>query len=192
MDERQICRGFRDPYYWLTSTEDYIATVLWTYPDIVVERFVAITAEDSGVLELTELQRATGWQSRAGIAYSPRIQSVSEIPHQGEVPGSLLYNELYIFNVPCDLGKRSQGNLFEAAFAPAPGRTVVFVNQLAFNLSNPDPNVQCLTDLFWLQLDLLQPESYIADGGDCVTFVSRNPRLVDRLEEQLSKLPLNP
>ena len=192
MEERQIHRGSREPYYWLTSTEDYGGTLLQTCPEIVIGRYVAITSTDSGILELTDSQTVAGWQNRGDIAYSPKICSIAEIPHQGAGPDVPGYDEFYVFDTPRALGERVQGNFFEEQFTPAPGRVVVFANWPAFVLSDPDPTVQSIVSLFWKQLERLQPESYIADGRDCLTFASRNQDFVDRLHEKLARRPLNP
>ena len=190
MDQGQIYRGVHGSYHWLTSTEDYSGTLLRVCPGIVVGRYVAVTSTDSGILRLSEAERAGGWHSRHGIAYSPKIHSAAYIPHQVDGPDAPGYDEFYIFETPFDLGERSEGNLFLEAFAPAPGRTVVFVNWPAFVLHDPDPNVQSLITLFWPQLERIQPESYI-DGRDYLTFVSKRVELVDCLHERLASAPLN-
>jgi hypothetical protein len=192
MDERQLYRGIHGSYHWLTSTEDYSGTLLRVCPEIVLGRYVAVTSTDSGILRLSEAERASGWHSRQGIAYSPKIGFAADIPHQVDGPDAPGYDEFYVFENPCELGERSQGNLFLEEFAPAPGRTIVFVNWAAFQLHDPDPAVQALVSLFWPQLERIQPESYIADGQDCLTFVSRRPELVDCLQERLASAPPNP
>lgn len=189
MDERQIHRGIHGSYHWLTSTEGYSGTLLRVCPEIVVGRYVAVTSTDSGVLRLSEEQQAAGWESRNGIAYSQRIDSTAEIPHQRHGPEAPGFDEFYVSQSPLDLGERSQGNIFLEAFAPMPGRTVVFVNWPAFVLHDPDRSVQTLLDLFWPQLERLQPESYVADTRECLTFVSKRLELAERLHTQLASIP---
>jgi hypothetical protein len=189
MDKKQTYRGLRGSYGWLTSTEDYSGTILRLCPEVVIGRYLAVTSVDSGTVRLEERQKAAGWESRRGIAYSPRLCSIDEIPHQfhgRNVPG---YDEFYTFQARCDIGERSQGNIFLKEFAPGAGRTVVFVNWLSFVLHDPDPAAQTLVDLFWPQLERLQPESYIADGRDCLTFVSRNLELLDVAYDRLVSAP---
>ncbi|MDQ2842407.1 MAG: hypothetical protein M3Y72_15450 [Acidobacteriota bacterium] len=108
------------------------------------------------------------------------------MPHQFHGPGVPGYDEFYVFDAPCDLGERSQGNIFLEPFAPAPGRTAVFVSWFAFVLHDPDPAVKSLVDLFWPQLERLRPESYIVDGRECLTFVSRKEAFVELLYRRLS------
>lgn len=185
MEENQIHESFHGSYHWLTSTEAYSGTFLKLCPEAVLDRYVAVTSIDGGVLQLTDQRRAAGWQSRHGIACSPKINSIDEIPHQLDGPDGPGYDEFYVFENPCDLGERCQGNIFTEPFAPRPGRTALFVSWSAFILHSPDPGIQALVDLFWPQLERLQPESYIADGSECLTFVSRRKEFIDRFHEQL-------
>ncbi|HEY3455634.1 MAG TPA: hypothetical protein VGK64_13600 [Bryobacteraceae bacterium] len=185
MNERRIYRGSHGEYHWLTSTEDYSGTLLRLCPEIVIDRYVAVTSVDSGVLRLRDEDLARGWRTHGGIGYSPLIRDSEEVPHQYDGPDALGYDEFYVFGSPCGLGERMHGNLFEEQFAPAPGRVVVFVSLAAFVLHDPKPAVESLLELFWPQLERLRPESYVADGTQCLTFVSRRKELVKRLHERL-------
>lgn len=190
MEGQEIYRGVHGFYHWLTSKADYGGTLLRVCPEIVVGRYVAVTSIDSGVLHLSDAERAGGWQSRQDIAYSPTIHSVAEIPHQRDGPDAPGFDEFYVFETSFDLGERSDGNLFLEDYAPLPGRTVIFVNWGAFVLHDPNPNA--IVELFWPQLERLQPESYIADGQECLTFVSRRVQLVECLHERLAGLQRSP
>jgi|SRR5581483_1112077 len=191
MSERRIYRGVHASYHWLTSTEDYGGTLLRLFPEIVVGRYVAVTCIDGGILRLGESQRATGWESRAGIAYSRKIHSAAEITHQVDGPDAPGYDEFYVFEDTCDLGERVQGNIFLEAFAPAAGRTAVFVTWASFVLHDSSPSVKSLVDLFWPQLERLKPESYIADGNQCLTVVTKKPELLDRIHQRFASIPLS-
>jgi hypothetical protein len=150
--------GKYDCFYWLTSTEDYSGTILEVCPEVVLGRYLAVTSVDGGVMRLTESQLAAGWEVRRGIGYSLKLDRVGDVPHQLDGPDAPGYDELYTFEDRCDLGERSQGNIFLEQFAPAPGRTAVFVSWSSFVLHSSDPNVQPLLDLFWPQLWRLNPE----------------------------------
>lgn len=102
-------------------------------------RYVAVTCVDAGVMRPTDMQLATGWQSRRGIGYSPKLDRVDDMPHQLDGPYGPGYDEFYTFQAARDLGERSKDNMFLEQFAPAPGRTVVFVSWASFVLHNPDP-----------------------------------------------------
>lgn len=124
-----------------------------------------------------------GWISRGGIAYSPQIVSVEGLLHLGadRCPG---FDEWYVFSSPTDLGEISCGNVFEAHLEPR--RVWVFVNYPAFRVDDLDPS---LTDLFWQQLEWVQPESYVADGASCLTVVSSDKALFARAHRAVSKAP---
>lgn len=185
MHDRQIHKGSRADYYWLTSTEDYSGSILRVCPEVFIDRYVAVTCVDGGVMKPTDMQLAAGWKSRRGIGYSPKLDSVADVPHQLDGPDGPGYDEFYTFEAACDLGESSQDNMFLEQFAPAPGRTVVFVSWMSFVLHNPDPAVQSLVELFWPQLQTLKPESYIADGTECLTFISRNKELFEVVHDRL-------
>ena len=80
---------------------------------------------------------------------------------------------------PADLGEVIVGNPFSPENAPRPGRLMVFVNTSAFAFDAG------LGDMFWKQMEWIKSESYIGDGGDCLTFVSRNDRLFETVLQRL-------
>lgn len=118
---------------------------------------------------LTDEEKRAGWVSRNEIAYSLQIQSPEGVPH-GKCSG---FDEWYVFESSFDLGELQQGNVFEATMAP--GQVFAFVNYGGFGLHNPE--VLSLVDLFWKQMDWVQPESFISDGDQFLTFVSHNKDL---------------
>jgi len=147
-------------------------------PQTVIGKYLAVTSQDSGALVLSDEEKSAGWQSRKSIAYSPQVQSVEKL-HYGECGG---FDEWYVSESPFDLGQLRRDNIFE--FAMAPGQVWTFVNYLNFSLDDPE-NRDLLVTLFWKQLDWIQPESYIADGADTLTFVSRNQRLFTQVFQAL-------
>jgi hypothetical protein len=129
----------------------------------VLGKYVAVTSFDSGSLDLDDKEKAAGWESRKGIAYSPRIQSVGTLPERGG------FDEWYVFATAVDLGEKGRGNIFEAPLSP--GQVEVLVNFAeGFDLHQPNE----LVPLFWRQLEWIRPESYIADTHHLLTFVSTN------------------
>jgi hypothetical protein len=157
--------GSRGAYRWLTTSRESLHPLLDACPQTVLNKYVAVTSLDSGPLVLHEEERAAGWENRSGIAYSPKLQSVQQLPQAG-------YDEWYIFQSPADLGQVWQGDVFDA---PLPsGSVAVFVNYGGFSLHNP--GMQRLLDLFWTQLESIRPESFVADG-DLLNFVSRDQEL---------------
>jgi len=157
-----LTTGSNGAYQWLT-TERELDLLLQVRPEAVLGKFLAVTSIDSGFLLVDEKLRSAGWESRKNIAYSPRIRSVERLPHGG-------YDEWYVFETPVDLGEVFQGNVFEAPLQP--GQVSVFVNYGGFTLH--DTGMRSLVDLFWKQLEWINPESYLAEGSEYLTFVSRN------------------
>jgi hypothetical protein len=157
--------GSRGVYRWLTTSREFLDPLLAACPQAVLNKHLAVTSLDSGLPVLNEHQRASGWENRNGIAYSPKLQSVQDLPHDG-------YDEWYIFQSPADLGQVWQGDVFDAPLRS--GSVAVFVNFSGFSLH--DPGMLPLFDLFWTQLELIRPESFIADG-DFLNFVSRDREL---------------
>lgn len=157
--------GSEDSYEWLVTDEDF--DLLELCPVIVLGKYVAVTSLDSGQLIPTDKDKAAGWQNRAKIAYSPKIENGEELPRDG-------WDEWYVFNTPTDLGTSHLAeNIFEVP--QEPGHLSVFVNY-GFALHPPERAILPLTRMFWAQFKRIQPESYVADN-DYLTFVSTNAPL---------------
>jgi len=154
--------GTTGEYQWLTATKESIDSILSACPQVVLDKYLAITSLDSGPVALSEEELNLGWESRNCIAYSKKIQSIEKLPHEW-------YDEWYVFNTPTDMGKLWEGNVFDVPLQR--GAVATFVNFGDFCLQDPDPARQVLADLFWTQLEAVRPESYIADG-DFLNFVS--------------------
>ncbi len=123
---------------------------------------------------LSDEETELGWELRGDVAYSPIIESTDSLKFQRdglEFPG---YDEWYVFETRRNLGRVYQGNYFE--FQPARGEILVFVNSPAFVLHDPEPYMPGILDIFWNQLEIIEPETFIADGQDCLTLVSRVTR----------------
>ena len=164
-----------------------MGTLVEICPEVVLGRYLAVTSIDSGDAWLTDKQRLAGWQLRSGIAYSPLLTTRGDLIYQTDgldVPG---YDEWYLFETKgADLGEPIKENFFEPINAPRPGHLLVFVNQLAFTI-DPTPDVQFFAEMFWRQLEWIRPESYVSDGQDQLTFLTRNDTFFDTVYERLSK-----
>jgi hypothetical protein len=172
--------GSHGTYQWLTTRLHHLDSFLLRCPKTLVGKYVAVTSLDSGVLRLTEEEERTGWRSRGGVAYSPQVRSVATLPHGG-------FDEWYIFDSPKELGQVWQGNDFEV---PSTSDYIsVFVNYGGFAPHNPE--VEALVALFWKQLDQIQPESYVADGDQFLTFASRDQQLFAEVCKALANAPAN-
>jgi hypothetical protein len=158
------------------TTEHDLDTLLSLCPNVAIGKYLAITSFDSGFLSLSDVERSAGWESRGHIAYSPVIQSVEALPRRGG------WDEWYVFGESIDLGRVCDGNVF-AAPVLLPGQVWAFVNyDLALHRSEHEP----IADLLWRQLEWMNPESYIADGGDFLNFVSRDRDLFTSVHQALS------
>jgi hypothetical protein len=71
--------GSRGRYSWLTSADHDLDYLLMSCPQIVLGRYLAVTSFDSGSLVSNEDEVIAGWESRGGIAYSPKIESVEKL-----------------------------------------------------------------------------------------------------------------
>jgi hypothetical protein len=168
--------GSQGSYEWLVTDEDF--DILELCPEIVLGKYVAVTSIDSGQLIPTEKETAAGWQSRAKIAYSPKIENSQDLPQGG-------WDEWYIFNTPSDLGTSHLAeNIFEVP--QEQGHVSVLVNY-GFALHPPERADLTLTHLFWGQIMRIRPESYVADN-DCLTFVSMNQSLFANVRDVVKAL----
>lgn len=174
-----VHRGVYDKYYWLTAAGDvYFGTLLSACPDVVVDRFLAVTSHDSGVYPLRPGDSEKGWSLDGRISYSPRVSTVEEINFQRDGSDTPGFDEWYVFSEPRRLGPTFQGNFLK--FDPATGKVVVHVNLFAFALHDTSQTLAPILECFWQQLMTISPESFIADCRRCLTVVSRRKDLIDR------------
>lgn len=74
----------RDGYHALDWPERHhleIPEVWRAVPELVIGRFLVNTSFDSGSLTLTSEQASAGWKMVGRLAHSPKITTLSEIPH---------------------------------------------------------------------------------------------------------------
>jgi hypothetical protein len=164
--------GSHGAYRWLVTLQDDLPKLLASCPQSLAGKYIAVTSLDSGPMILTEEEKIWGWYIRNEIAYSPQI-TLSEDGGIAGVTASQCagYDEWYVFDPPHDLGALCDGNVFESDLKA--GKIWTFVNyDDGFALHNPE--MSDLTSFFWKQLEWIRPESFIADSGSFLTFVSRN------------------
>ena len=161
--------GTNGEYRWIVA-DATLGELLEAVPEIVLGKHIAVTSSDSGPLRLTEKETARGWTSSRGIAYSPKVESVQDLPYDNS------FDEWYVFPKPTCLGTLvgSDVNLWTSEITE--GRVHAFVNySCGFSLHLPD--FAAVTEIFWAQMDWIEPEAYIA-GGEQLTVVTRNDRLI--------------
>jgi hypothetical protein len=182
-----IFTGTHGQYRWLTSAEQYMGDMVRLCPDVLLGRYVTVTSIDSGSPWLTDAQRTGGWSLRSGMAYSPRLTRVEELLYQRDGNDSPGDDEWYLFRAaPTHLGEILAGNPFEKGNEPRPGRLLVFVNWAAFVLHDSGPTAQSITQMFWEQMGWVQPDVYISDGRDNLTFVCNDEALFRSVHERLN------
>ncbi|MDQ6704414.1 MAG: hypothetical protein M3Z85_00465 [Acidobacteriota bacterium] len=161
-----------------------MGTLLNLCPELVLHRYLAVTSLDSGARRLTAGERDAGWNTREEIAYSPLVESLDRLQYQRDGLGFPGYDEWYVFDTPRELpGEIFHGNFFE--FQPNSAQLLVFVNMFAFVLHDPEPYMPGILELFWKQIERIEPESYIGDGRDCLTVITLNKTLLDAAHERL-------
>ncbi len=171
-----LTTGTHGAYRWLITSEHDLDDLLTLCPTVVLGRYLAVTSFDSGALTLDDAEKLAGWEARGDIAYSASVPSVEKLPARGG------YDEWYVFGARVDLGRLGKGDVFEAPLLP--GQVEVFVNfSDGFDLRRIDADD--LADLFWRQLEWIRPESYIADGGSFMTFVTRDESLFAAVQRAL-------
>jgi hypothetical protein len=166
--------GSQGRYQWLVTDEDF--NLLELCPEIVLGKYVAVTSIDSGQLLPTDKETAAGWQSRAKIAYSPKVENAEDLRREG-------WDEWYIFNAPTDLGT---SHLAESIFEvpQEQGHLSVLVN---YYFALDPPERAKLANLFWAQMARIRPESYVANN-DFLTFATMNEALFARVHDAVKAL----
>lgn len=91
--------GVPEPYQWL-NTEVQMRDFLKLLPQVFLGRYIAVTSIDSGILRLSEEDRARGRRSEGDIAYSPMITSMAELPTETHPEYCEGYYEFYLFDTP--------------------------------------------------------------------------------------------
>jgi hypothetical protein len=172
--------GTYGDYEWLVA-EHYLEELLKFCPDTVLGKYVAVTSFDSGQFHPTAEEIAAGWETRNGIAYSPRIENIQSLYRGG-------WDEWFVFDNPADLGGMAPqaSNPFTAPLVR--GGVHAFVN-LNFNLGlHTDKGANGIAPYFWKQFSWIRPQNYIAESDYFLTFISANKELFARVRDALTAL----
>lgn len=146
--------GKRGDYFWIEWRDDFLSDLLSAFPQFVLGKYLVNTSFDSGSLTLAPEEIEQGWCKHNKLALSPPISDVACIPKDQ-------YDEWYVFTSP---------TTFE--------NYEVFVNYGGFSLENSDFTE--FQEKFWLQLERLSPESFLAEGGYLIC-VTRNESLYNQV-----------
>jgi len=161
--------GHRGAYRWIVWNSQFLGELVSAVPQIAVGKFVIITSFDSGPFVPSEEMTKRGWVLKSGLAYSPQIARVEDLPHDR-------YDEWYIYP-------------FRKEIDPPE----IFINYGAFRLRYyaADIELHGLLERFWLQMERLQPESYLAEG-DSLIFATRDAGLYEQALGWKFRLSENP
>ena len=168
--------GSNGRYRWLADERNGIGRLIERCPEALLGRYLVVACFDSGPLRPNAQETAAGWSSDGQLAYSPRLESLSLLPHEN-------FDEWYIFTSPTRLRSCD-----------------VFINIGGFTLRNPEESLAALDptwdrvgakvlageqirelEKFWSQLELFGAESYIVDGDNFI-FATTNAVLYARGE----------
>jgi hypothetical protein len=170
--------GTHGDYEWLI-TELTFDDLLELCPEFVVGKYVAVATYDSGPLHMNDVQSPSGWESRLGVMYSPKISTVEGLPYDK----CCCFNEWYLFDAPADIGQRAEqgSNIFQPSSV---GERIYDFVSFCLDLRRTDMHE--LDDLFWKQLDRIRPQSYVGDTQDFLTIVSADKHLFAAVRLALS------
>jgi hypothetical protein len=148
--------GNRGAYRWIVWNSQFLRELVSAVPEIVVGKFAVITSLDSGPFIPSEDEVRRGWELKRGLAYSPKVLRADDLPHDQ-------FDEWFVFSSRKEIDPPE-----------------VFVNYGGFRLRyyTADIETHSLLERFWRQMEILQPESYLAEG-DFLILVTRNISLYE-------------
>jgi hypothetical protein len=168
--------GVHGEYQWLTMLDYEISNLLRLCPDVVLNKYLAITSIDGRTLQLSDQEKSAGWwttdEARVfrgsswghredrddwKVAYSPRMNSLHGLPDETHEECCVGFDEWFVFEAPAPIVEME-----------------TFVNWLGLRVY--DPEWKSEVDRLWEQIVRLRPESYLADGT-VFTYATRNPGL---------------
>jgi hypothetical protein len=149
--------GSRGAYRWIVWKSQFLQDLVTAVPQTVVGNFVVVTSFDSGPFVPSDEEIRQGWVLRKGLAYSPKIVRAKDLPHGP-------FDEWYVFSSRKEIDPPE-----------------VFVNYAGFQLRyyTADIETHGLLERFWRQMEILHPESYLAEG-DSLVFTTRDSALYEK------------
>ena len=152
----KMTTGKNSDYYWIEwqDRNKFLSGLLSEFPQIVLGKYLVNTSFDSGSFSLSDEEKERGWYNQNNLTYSPQINSIESISGYG-------YDEWYVFDSPKTFGNYE-----------------VFVNYLGFSLH--DSVFEEIQQSFWLHLEQLKPESFLAEGDNLIC-VTRDKNLFNQI-----------
>jgi hypothetical protein len=175
--------GRQGDYDWLERGRLSVSEVLTLFPDLVLGKYVIVTASGGRPPVLTREAFDAGWLQYGRLAINPCVDLLRGAPCEGP-------SEWYVF---------SKTPLLEPF--------KIFVNDPGFTLADSDdalngPAVDqtitpsgndltsALRELFWMQVELKLVETYIASPNG-LTIATRRPHLFSTITQAVSTVSIN-
>jgi hypothetical protein len=169
MEGGTMITGRRGDYYWIVWESQFLGELVAAVPQIAVGKYVVITSFDSGPFVPSDDLKSKGWILKSGLAFSPQIARPDDLPRDQ-------YDEWYIYPTRREIDPPE-----------------VFINYGGFQLRYyaADIELHGLLQRFWLQMERLRPESYLAEG-ESLMFATRDADLYEDALGWKFRLPEKP
>ncbi|MCC6537963.1 MAG: hypothetical protein IT162_10460 [Bryobacterales bacterium] len=182
MDERTGANG---AYSWL-EVDACLLEFVKLCPEVVLGKWLVVTSVDSGQFMPGEAECAQGWIAAHGLAYSPRVDSLTMLPEALCGHGCCGCDEWYVFDAPPEpLGSLWHDNVFEMPIKH--GQVFACINFIGFQYSSA-PH-EPIAELFWRQVEWMQPESHVGENNAGLLFATRNAALFADVCQRLAGCP---
>lgn len=141
---------------WTDNFDPSLATLIQSYPELVLGRQVAIAACDGGPYQPDQAEMARGWTLNNKLAVSPRVQSIADLPTPG-------FDEWYVY----------EGELPRAQHA-------ISVNHFEFSVLDEQSEQ---ARVFWSQVENFQPLHVLGAGAGSMFVLSRDEQIHRQLQK---------
>ncbi|MBW3637934.1 MAG: hypothetical protein KY445_15940 [Armatimonadetes bacterium] len=150
----KMLTGIHGDYHWMELEDGFMRALLERFPQIILGKSLVNTSFDSGQLTLSPDETERGWRKHNEVTLIPLLVELDDFPTD-------YYDEWYVFDLPTAFDEHE-----------------VFVNYCGFSLSKSV--WEEFQQRFWNQLEVLQPESYLAEGINLI-WVTKNNRLFEQV-----------
>jgi hypothetical protein len=172
--------GVHGDYQWLVA-DCALDELVRLCPAVVLGRFLAVISRDSGPLHLSEEELALGWESRLGIAYSPKISQIDGLPYD------VGYEEWYVLDEPRDIGPMLAKKKSPFERAKDSRELFTYVNCHM----GPSDKDEVVLEMFWRDVCRIAPLSYLSDNACQTTLVTADSDLFAAAHSALSAFVLS-
>ena len=152
-----MTHGSHNTYFWFQTfdTNLNIDKFLREFKQHLENKYVCISAFDSGKIHISSEEKKLGWRNLDNVAISPAIKIDTAIPTAG-------FDEWYIFiKQPLTITLSD-----------------IYVNYSSFNLSDNSDMIK----KFWQDIEFNQPIIYISEG-DSLIIVTLDTKLKEDIEK---------